>query len=249
MRTEHGEDVKCGATSFVSSRPILNTDYVLVEVKSFPVIGLRAVTVRDVESPAAPTKGRRATPATADDEDDDKPLRMPMKTLDAAIGWMNKTPKARMKVKVAPRGASARNLAAFENRIGFRFGKAEHKFFATHGYLRTRGLTVFGFAKRAPDLDLPTQHAVLENYIAGTLRTARRPNVLTVANAQLLRTLVPLMTIGNPIPFGIAVLVSAKGKYYRVDVRDFGSDNELVPETATFESIILDQLAIIVEQA
>ncbi len=175
----------------------------------------------------------------ADDDDD----AIPTDNLAHAIAWLEK----KHLIERPDAGATKAVVAAFEERHGMTLPADYKRFLETYGYLDGR-VHVFGIVNGEPAHDLETMRNHLREYIDTALAPLDGSESYAAdwrANAEKMRKLTPIMALGNPLLYAPGILIDAKERYYRVDVRGFVNEDsfEPEPEGTTFDALLLEELA------
>lgn len=150
------------------------------------------------------------------DDDDDDVEAMPRDSLDAALAWL----ADHASLERAQRGALPGAIGALRHRLGRELPASLVEFLRTVHWLDTglvTTLAVEGDERRTIEAG---RRAVAE-HVAATWRSLPQVDEQARTNGEALLAWIPVVEIGNPLPFGSALFLDEEGLFRWASVREF----------------------------
>ncbi|PCC70718.1 hypothetical protein SAMN02745121_05397 [Nannocystis exedens] len=172
---------------------------------------------------------------TAEDADDEV---MPRASVEAALAWLaTRTPLQR-----APRGALPGAIAALRPRLGRALPASLVEFLQKFHWIATHSVTTLA-VESSERRTIETARRVIAEYVEATWRSLPRVDDTARANGEALLAWIPVVEIGNPLPFGSALFLDEAGAFRRASVREFPFSRFGDEATPSFTTALLTTLA------
>jgi hypothetical protein len=171
------------------------------------------------------------------DEDDDDEA-MPRASVEAALAWL----ATRAPLRRAPRGALPGAILALRHRLGRELPESLVEFLAEHHWLATNSVTTLAVEDSERRTIEAARRAVAE-YVETTWRSLPQVDATARANGEALLAWIPVVEIGNPLPFGSALFLDEAGAFRWAAVREFPFSRFAAASTPSFTTALLTTLA------
>jgi hypothetical protein len=184
-------------------------------------------------------RGAGAGGAQLTDDDDDDVEAMPRASLEAALAWL----EAQGSLERAPRGALPGAIVALRHRLGRELPASLVEFLQTYHWLDT-GLVTTLAVEGGERRTIEEARRVVAEHVAATWRSLPQFGDEARANGEALLAWIPMVEIGNPLPFGSALFLDEDGMFRHASVREFAFTRVRGDEaTREFTAALLTTLA------
>ena len=171
------------------------------------------------------------------DEDDDDEA-MPRASVEAALAWL----ATRAPLRRAPRGALPGAILALRHRLGRELPASLVEFLAAHHWLATNSVTTLA-AEDGERRTIEAARRAVAEYVETTWRSLPQVDATARANGEALQAWIPVVEVGNPLPFGSALVLDEAGTFRHANVREFPFIRMRDAPTACFTEALLNTLA------
>lgn len=146
--------------------------------------------------------------------DDDE--SMPRGDLAAALEWL----RAREELTQAPRGALPGAIVALRHRLGRELPASFVEFLQRYHWIDTGSVATLA----VEDSERSTIEAArreIAAHVQATWRSLSSVSAEARASGEALMAWIPVVEIGNPLPFGSALFIDEAGAFRHASVREF----------------------------
>ncbi|WAS93699.1 hypothetical protein [Nannocystis punicea] len=158
--------------------------------------------------------------------------------LDAALEWL----ATRARLQRAPRGALPGSIVALRHRLGRALPASLVEFLEKYHWIATNSITTLA-VESAERRTIEAARRVVAEYVETTWRSLPEVDETARASGEALRAWIPVVEIGNPLPFGSALFLDELGAFRHASVREFPFTRVSAESTAEFATALLTTLA------
>lgn len=169
------------------------------------------------------------------DEDEEA---MPRDSVEAALAWLSK----HVRLRRAPAGALPGAIAALQQRLGCALPPSLAEFLQQYGWIATNSVTTLA-AEDGERRTIEAARRAVAEYVETTWRSLPQVDATARANGEALQAWIPVVEVGNPLPFGSALFLDEAGMFRHANVREFPFIRMRDAPTACFTEALLNTLA------
>ncbi|MFZ6182441.1 hypothetical protein [Nannocystis pusilla] len=171
-------------------------------------------------------------------DEDDEDEAMPRASVEAALVWL----ATRASLQRAPRGALPGAILALRHRLGRELPVSLVEFLENYHWLATNSVTTLA-ACGGERRTIEAARRVVAEYVETTWRSLPQVDATARANGEALLAWIPVVEIGNPLPFGSALFLDEAGSFRWAGVREFPFSRFAAHSTPSFTTALLTTLA------